>query len=93
MEAIYNWLIGEMGKQGDFQYQAIHIHATLAVIVVTIFAVGLSFSKKLSDKQKRKMLVGISIFQLSFEVLPRCDGVSHTEKHPATYWNSADPAV
>ncbi len=68
MELIKNWLIGNMGTPGEYQYQAIHLIATAAVAVLVLAA---ALYGKMGGTQKRKLLVAISIFQLSFEVLWR----------------------
>ena len=67
-EMLRRWLIGDLGNPGEFQYQAIHIYSTLAVLAVCALVALLGTSRKLEDRQKRRLLVCISIFQLTFEL-------------------------
>ena len=62
------WLIGDMGAQGEFQYQAIHLYSVLAVVLVCALVALVGNSKKVSAANKRRLLVCISIFQLAFEM-------------------------
>lgn len=62
------WLIGDMGAQGEFQYQAIHLYSVLAVAVVCVLVALVGGSKKVSAANKQRLLVCISIFQLAFEL-------------------------
>lgn len=71
METFYNWLIGELGNPGEFRYQAIHIDTVLAVLAAAMVFCWLSATKRLSAKQKRACLVGLSAFQLGFEIVWR----------------------
>jgi len=65
------WLIGDMGTQGDYQYQSMHLYTVLAVTAafVLLLAAGLALRK--DPKRSRKLLVGVAVFQLSFEMLWR----------------------
>ena len=71
MTLFTNWLIGEMGNPGEFQYQPIHLYSTAVVLAAVVIAAVLGSSKRLSDVQKRGILKGICLFQLGFEVLWR----------------------
>ena len=64
----YRWLIGDMGTPGDYQYQAMHGYTVIVVAFFFLIAVFLGSSKTLSERQKRGWLVGISVFQLVFEI-------------------------
>lgn len=64
----YRWLIGDMGVPGDYQYQAMHGYTVIVVGMFFVAAVILAASKKLTAQQKRGWLVGISVFQLVFEI-------------------------
>lgn len=66
-----DWLVGNLGPESDFQYQAIHIITTIVVVLVTILFAFLGANKKISDKSKKSILISISVFQLVFEVLWR----------------------
>ncbi len=68
LQTLKNWLIGNMGTPGEYQYQAMHL-ITTAVIVCLVVAVGIYGMYR--GTKKRKLLVAICVFQLSFEVLWR----------------------
>ena len=65
---IYKWLIGDMGEPGDFQYQAIHGWTMAVVSAVLAVVIFLGVTKKISTQGKRKILVGIAVFHVVFEV-------------------------
>ena len=67
-DLLRRWLIGDMGVQGEFQYQAIHLYSTAVVIAACVLVALLGSSKKVGAESKRRLLVGISIFQLAFEL-------------------------
>ena len=67
-EILRRWLIGDMGAEGEYQYQAIHVYTVLAVAVICLLAGLIGCSRRVDMKQKRHLLTGISIFQLVFEV-------------------------
>lgn len=66
-----NWLKGDMGVPGEYQYQFIYLMSTFVVIVFVVFFTLISVNKKISKENKQKVLKGIAIFQLSFEVIWR----------------------
>jgi uncharacterized membrane protein YwaF len=70
-EVVRRWLIGDMGAQGEFQYQAIHIYTVLVVAAVCLVAFILGYSKKMNMKYKHRLLAGIAVFQLAFEIFWR----------------------
>ena len=63
-----NWLIGELGTPGEYQYQAIHLITTGVVLLVLGLVIFLGRTKRISDKGKKIILRSIAIFQLAFEV-------------------------
>ncbi len=63
-----DWLIGNMGNPGEYQYQAMHLIST-AVVFLAVAAVALL--GRMERVPKRKLLVAISLFQLGFELLWR----------------------
>lgn len=67
-EILRCWLIGDMGTEGEYQYQAIHIYTVLAVAAVCLAVALVGRSNRVSGAQKKRLLLGISIFQLMFEV-------------------------
>lgn len=70
MNNIYNWIIGNMGNRGEYMYQSMHIITTLFVAgFIVLFC--LIAASKINQQVKRKILVGVSIFCLVFEVLWR----------------------
>ena len=71
MDTFVRWLIGDMGTPGAYEYGEMHLIVALVVVVLVAICALLGASKKISDKSKRKILIGIAIFQLAFEVLWR----------------------
>ena len=71
MDVINRWFIGDMGIPGDYSYQAIHFIPLAIVIVLVAICAILGASKRISDNDKRKILFGIAVFQLVFEVFWR----------------------
>ncbi len=67
-QILKDWLTGNMGTPGEYQYQAIHL-IPAAMVIVAVAAAAVCGSQ--GGRQKRKLLVAISVFQLSFEVLWR----------------------
>lgn len=70
-ETVKSWLIGSMGNGGEYAYKEIYWYTLAAVVLAFGIAVVLGGSKRLTQKTKRKILVGICVFQLGFEVLWR----------------------
>ncbi len=64
----YDWLVGNAGVPGEYQYQKMHIITTIIVFLLILFFIILAANKKISDKNKRRILVFIAIFQLTFEI-------------------------
>lgn len=71
MNMLTRWLIGDLGTAGEYQYTAIHLWSTAAVVITVIAIAFLGSSRKLTAAHRRHLLVCISVFQLSFEVLWR----------------------
>lgn len=69
--AITDWLTGNMGTAGEYQYQAIHGYTTGIVFIVLLAVCCLAGTKRLNKRQKHGILVAICVFQLSFEMLWR----------------------
>lgn len=67
----HKWLIGDMGTPGEYMYQPIHLYSTAAVLAVFLIVIVISSFFRKSPQKYRKLLLGISIFQLSFEILWR----------------------
>ena len=63
-----NWLIGNLGDQQNHDYGIMHLIVVICVFAMLIIFFLLGKSKKISSKNKRKILIGVSIFQLVFEV-------------------------
>lgn len=86
LETLYNWLIGNMGTPGEYSYQNIHLFSTLAVVAATLAVLVLGCTKRLDQKQKRRILVAVSIFHLAFEVLWRLVYVFIKGDSPLCWW-------
>lgn len=86
MDTFYNWLTGNMGTGGDYRNQSIHINTVLIVLAVTALVMWLSASKRLTQKQKRDVLVGICVFQLAFEVVWRLVFFFVMKDQPRNLW-------
>ena len=71
LEFLRRWLVGDMGIAGDFQYQSMHFYTILAVGAGCIMAYFAGVSRKLDQKQKRKILYMVAVFQLGFEIFWR----------------------
>ncbi len=82
LSVITRWLTGDMGIPGEYQYQAIHLYSALVVAIAVAAAAILGCTKK----GGRKLLIGISIFQLSFEVLWRLIYLFIKGDSPVSLW-------
>ena len=58
-EILRCWLVGDMGTPGEYQYQAIHLYTVLAVVLVCVLATLPCYSRRISDKQKKRILIFI----------------------------------
>lgn len=71
MDTFKRWLTGDMGTPGAYEYTTMHF----VVIGVVVFGIAICWilgaNKRISDRAKRKILIGIASFQLVFEVLWR----------------------
>ena len=70
-DIFYNWLIGDMGTPGEYMYQSIHLISTGIVFAVFALVVFLGCRFRENTGISRKLLVGIAVFQLVFEILWR----------------------
>ena len=68
METLYNWLIGNMGTAGEYQYQSIHLYSTLAVILAVAVIGFLGVKLRKEEMKRGQLLKAICIFQLGFEI-------------------------
>ncbi len=68
LQVINNWLIGNMGIPGEYQYQAMHLVST---VVVLLCVLAVAVYGRAGGTRKRKLLVAICLFQLGFELLWR----------------------
>ena len=50
-ETIRRWLIGDLGIQGEFQYQAIHLNSVLAVAAACLIVALIGRSHKRLHKR------------------------------------------
>ena len=66
-----NWLIGNMGTPGEYQYTQIHWYTLAAVATVLVIALVLSYVNRSNPKRSRTLLVGVAVFHIAFEILWR----------------------
>ena len=71
MDTIRRWFVGDMGTPGAYEYTAMHFIVIAVVVVGVAICAILGANKRISDKSKRKILIGIALFQLAFEVFWR----------------------
>ena len=64
----HRWLIGDMGTPGDYMYQPIHLYSTAGVLAIFFALVVIALRFRRAPEKSRKLLLGISIFQLIFEI-------------------------
>lgn len=67
MTTLYNWLIGNMGTPGDYQYQQMHLYTLLGVFAAMAVLIFLGLRFRNDPRRSRKLLVAVAIFQLAFE--------------------------
>ena len=67
-ETLKNWLIGNMGTSGDYMYQPIHWYSLAAVVAAFLVICGLGLAFRQDKVKSRKLLVGVAVFQLAFEI-------------------------
>lgn len=68
---MYNWLIGNMGVPGEYQYQSMHLISTAVVMLILAAVIFAGYRYRHNKGFCRKLLVAISIFQIAFEVIWR----------------------
>ena len=66
-----DWLTGNMGIPGEYQFTKNYWISLALVILSVIIVIVLGASKKIDEKNKNRILKGIALFQLGFEVLWR----------------------
>ena len=71
MTALKNWLIGNMGTPGDYQYETIHLQSLATVLIAAAIIFFFGFLTRKDAQKSRKLLKAIAIFQLTFEILWR----------------------
>lgn len=64
----HRWLIGDMGTPGEYMYQPIHLYSTAGVLAIFFALVVIALRFRRAPEKSRKLLLGISIFQLIFEI-------------------------
>ena len=68
MELFIDWLIGNMGTQGEYSYTPMH-YITTGIVVAAVVLLGLvAWLCRNNPKSARAWLVGVCSFQLTFEV-------------------------
>ena len=68
MFVFHRWLIGDMGTPGEYMYQPIHLYSTAGVLAIFFALVVIALRFRRAPDKSRKLLLGISIFQLIFEI-------------------------
>ena len=81
-----DWLIGNMGNEGEFQYQSIHIVSTLIVVAVCVILCIIASLKCISDKNKRIILIAIAVFHIAFEITWRLIYIFVKQCEPNQLW-------
>ncbi len=66
-----NWLTGNMGTAGEYMYTAIHWYSLAGVLLAAAAILGSAAFLRNRPKAQRRLLWGVAVFQLSFEVLWR----------------------
>ena len=80
-----NWLIGDMGVEGEYMLQSTHCY-TLAVVLLALVAAILFCLSNQRDRTKcRKLLILVSVFQLTFEIAWRLIFLL-VKGDPIQYW-------
>ena len=64
----HRWLVGDMGTPGEYMYQPIHLYSTAGVLAIFFALVVIALRFRRAPDKSRKLLLGISIFQLIFEI-------------------------
>lgn len=71
MQLLYDWLTGNMGIHGEYMYQPIHLIST-GIVLFILAALGvIQYRSRANPRRQRRLILALSIFQLSFEVLWR----------------------
>ncbi len=63
-----DWLIGNMGTPGEYQYQAIHWYTLAAVLTVSALILTCGCLCRKDPRRSRRLLMAVAVFQLVFEV-------------------------
>lgn len=65
------WLYGSGGVRGNYTWGTNHIVSMVVIFALTILLIAIASNKKIDNGVKKKIVVGIAIFQLVFEILWR----------------------
>lgn len=71
LSTLKNWLIGNMGTAGNYEYQAMHLYTVLAVAAVWVIFLFLGLRARRDPSAGRRILVSVAVFQLAFEIFWR----------------------
>lgn len=71
LQRLKDWLIGNMGTAGDYMYQDIHLYSLAAVVAAVLILTAWQLCHRKNQTACRKLIVAVSIFQISFEVIWR----------------------
>ena len=80
------WLIGDMGTGGDFDFTPIHYWTMAAVVAMFLLFLAAALLLRKHPRQQRGVLVGVSLFQLGFEVAWRLIYLWVKGDHISCWW-------
>ena len=80
------WLIGDMGTPGNYDYTAIHYWTIAAVAAMFVLFLTAAILLRKHPRQQRKILVGVALFQLAFEVAGRLIYLFVKGDHISCWW-------
>lgn len=81
-----DWLSGNLGTAGEYQYLAIHLWSTAVVLLALAVVVFIGCNKHIKSQTKQQLLKWICWFQLGFEVLWRLIFVLVNGSHISCWW-------
>ena len=57
-EILWRWTIGDLGVEGEYQYQPIHIYTVVAVLAVCLLAALIGCNRNVRMAKKQQLLKG-----------------------------------
>lgn len=68
MQNLINWLTGNLGTEGEYMYQSIHLYSVAAVAVTVAILCLLMSMLRGNPRHARILLISVAVFQLAFEI-------------------------